>query len=45
MSDIDVGQRQAASDVACAHLANNVGQQHAPSAMAYTDQSWRVRID
>ncbi|KAG5614931.1 hypothetical protein H5410_014755 [Solanum commersonii] len=33
-----------ASAVACAHLANNVGQRHAASAKAYTNQMWRVRI-
>ena len=33
-----------ASDVACAHLANDVGNRHGASAKACTHQSWRVRI-
>ncbi|KAG5614900.1 hypothetical protein H5410_014724 [Solanum commersonii] len=32
-----------ASVRACAHLANNVGQRHATSAKAYTNQMWRRR--
>ena len=32
------------SDVACAHLANDVDQRHATSAKAYTHQPWRVPI-
>ena len=32
------------SDVACAHLANDVDQRHVTSAKAYTHQPWRVPI-
>ena len=34
-----------AFDVACAHLASDVGQRHASSDKACTYQPWRVRID
>jgi len=34
-----------ASDVACAHLANDVGNRHGASAKACTHKLWRVRID
>jgi len=34
-----------ASDVACAHLANDVGNRHGASAKACTHKPWRVRID
>ena len=34
-----------ASDVACAHLANDVGNRHRESAKACTHKPWRVCID
>ena len=39
-----ISQRLHASDVACAHMAKDVGQRHVISAKTCTHQSWHVRI-
>jgi len=40
-----ISQDLDAFDVACAHLASDVGQRHASSSKACTYQPWRVHID
>jgi len=40
-----INQGLHASDVACAHLANNDGNRHATLTKACTHKPWRVRID
>jgi len=40
----DIDQGLHASTVACAHLANDVGQRDAASAKVCTKQPWRVLI-
>jgi len=39
-----ISQGLQASDVACAHLANDVGNRHAASAKASTHKPWNVRM-
>jgi len=39
----DINQGLHASDMACAHLANNDGNRHTTSTKACTHKSWRVR--
>ncbi|KAG5614925.1 hypothetical protein H5410_014749 [Solanum commersonii] len=40
----DINPGLHASEVACVHMANEVGQWYVTSAMACTHQSWRVRM-
>jgi len=39
-----ISQGLQGTDVACAHLANDVGNRHAASAKACTHKPWNVRI-